>query len=171
MKRKRQIRFGNRGCKPKDRPVFDMGTPELRAKRLTALGPQRKDWPSPGRTDGSDLLSALMWQGYLHPEYDQAKRMHDAGVTFAGWWVLVNPKCHPTGTLGSLMPGGGAEVDAAEAEVYLKNATTMLKRERAVYDAVVNFVVYGRFNPSCVDKLRSGLCQIMAMPKELKKAA
>lgn len=151
--------------RPKEnRPRFDLGTPELQLKRLAALGPQRAGWPQPDLAYAESPLGAHLWQGHLHADYERAKRLYDAGIMFAGWWVLVHPKTHAQGTLGQFQPKGStAEIDTREAESNLTSASLFLKHERAVYDAVVNVCVYQRLNydPTAMAKLRTGLCRLV----------
>ena len=136
----------------------DHGTPELRAKRMRLIGPQRPNWPAPDPAAAESALGVLLWQGYLHPDYDAAKRMHDAGIAFAGWWRLVHPKDSPQGPLGRLQEGSGvAVVDTLAAENSLRLARAVLARERQVLDAVINCAVYQRVNLRVLDKLRLGL--------------
>ncbi len=107
------------------------------------------------------MLGVLLWQGYLHGDYTQAKRMHDAGIMFAGWWVLVHPKTFTQGTLGRFMPGASTAVDTEAAEANLKSASAYLAKERAVLDAVIIAAVYQRLNLRHMEKLRTGLCRLM----------
>ena len=150
-----------RGRPKKNRPEVDLGTPELRLKRLQALGTPRQNWPVPDLAAAESALGVLLWQGFLHEDYQQAKRMHDAGVTFCGWWVLTYPKTFTQGTLGRFQPGGSAEVDRETAEANLKSASAFLAKERAVLDAVINTAVYQRINVRHMEKLRAGLCRLM----------
>ena len=155
------MRSAKRG-RPKDnRPKVDLGTPELRATRLKALGRPRAGWPTPEPGAAESALGRLLWQGFLHGEYEQAKRMHDAGVTFCGWWVLVYPKTFTQGTLGRFQPGGSTLVDSDTAEANLKSASAFLAKERSVLDAVINTAVYQRVNTRELEKLRTGLCRLM----------
>lgn len=165
-------KYVRRGYKAEDRPKYDLGTPELRLKRLAALGPQRQGWPAPDLAYAESPLGCLLWQGYLHPEYDQAKRMYDAGVMFAGWWTLVHPKSHAQGTLGQFQPKtSGEDIDTTAAEHNLRDASEFLKKERAVYDAVVNTCVYQRLNHDKLAKLRTGLCRLMEWQRAQREAA
>jgi hypothetical protein len=158
----RARRSGKRRGRPRlNRPLVDLGTPELRAKRKAALGAQRPGWPAPDESAAENALGVLLWQGFLHAQYDQAKRMHDAGVAFCGWWVLVYPKTFTQGTLGRLQPGGSTDVDVDTAEAMLKAAGAMLGKERGVLDAVVNTCVYQRINIRQMEKLRAGLCRLV----------
>ena len=161
-----------RGYEKKDRPKFDMGTPELVKKRLMALGPRRLGWPEPNPSDAESALGVLFWQGALGLDYDRAKRLHDAGVAFAGWWTLVHPKSHTQGTLGQFAPKtSSGEVDTAEAEANLRSASVCLKRERHVYDAVVNTCVYQQLNYGTVAKLKTGLGWLFEWQREQREAA
>jgi hypothetical protein len=163
-----------RGFQKREKPKYDLGTPELQMKRLAALGPQRQGWPKPDLAYAESPLGALLWQGFLHPEYESSKRMYDAGIAFAGWWTVVHPKSHAQGTLGQFQPKGSTEeIDTQEAEQNLSAASTMLKRERQVYDAVVNTCVYSRLNydPSAIAKLRTGLAWLIKWQQEQRRAA
>jgi hypothetical protein len=156
--------MAKRGRPRKTRPDVDLGTPELQMKRLAALqseGPRRPNWPKIDTNAAESALGVLLWQGFLHDEYTKAKRMHDAGITFAGWWVLVHPKTFMQGTLGRFQPGGSSNADHEEAEANLKAASSFLARDRAVLDAVVNTAVYQRINLRQMEKLRTGLCRLM----------
>lgn len=177
-------RYTRRGFQKREVQKYDLGTPELRQKRLDALGVQRDGasrkggWPKPDLTHAESPLGCLLWQGYLHPEYEQAKRMYDAGVMFAGWWTVVHPKSHAQCTLGQFVEKEPdlltpAEKLAAlqEAENNLKEATILLKRERQIYDEVVNTCVYQRLDFRKVEKLRTGLCLLLAWQKEQRRAA
>ena len=139
----------------------DHGTPELRARRLAALGPRRKGWPEPDPAAAESALGVLLWQGYLHPDWETAKRMHDAGVQFAGWWLLVHPNTLQ-GTLGRFVAGGSAEVDTDTAERNLRASERLMARERQVLDAVINAAVYQRVSVRRLDKLRIGLQWLVA---------
>lgn len=165
-------KYVRRGFPKEDRPKYDLGTNELRAKRLAALGPQRVGWPLPDLAYAESPLGCLLWQGYLHPEYEQSKRMYEAGVMFAGWWTIVHPKSHAQGTLGQFQPKESGElIDTTEAELNLKEASEFLKKERAVYDAVVNTCVYHRLNYDRLSKLRTGLCRLMEWRNSQREAA
>jgi len=164
------MRYASKRGRPKtQRPKVDVGTPELQLKRQTALGPARPNWPTPDVAAAESALGVLMWQGFLHSEYPQAKRMHDAGVTFCGWWVLVHPKTFTQGTLGRFQPGGSTIVDTETAEANLKAACTFLARDRAALDAVINTCVYQRINIKQIDRLRTGLCNLLAWLKQTRK--
>lgn len=161
-----------RGPQKQDRPKYDLGTPESQRRRLEALGPQRAGWPMPDLSYAESPLGCLLWQGYLHSEYSRAKEMYDAGMMFVGWWTLVHPKCHAQGTLGQFQPKEAAnEIDTAEAERSLRDSSEYLKKERQVYDAVVNTCVYQRLNFDTVNKLRTGLCRLIQWRKAQREAA
>jgi hypothetical protein len=115
-------------------------------------------------------LGVLLWQGFLHDEYVKAKRMHDAGVTFAGWWVLVHPKTFMQGTLGRFQPGGSSDADLELAEKNLKATSALLARDRAVLDAVINAAVYQRINLRQMEKLRAGLCRLVEWKRAQSRA-
>lgn len=168
------LKRSTHGRPKENRPKYDLGTPELQMKRLAALGPQRQGWPAPDLAYAESPLGAMLWQGFLHPEYETSKRMYDAGIAFAGWWTLVHPKSHAQGTLGQFQPKGSTEeIDTAEAESNLAAASAHLKKERAVYDAVVNTCVYNRLNydPRAIEKLRTGLCRLVVWGRVQRRAA
>lgn len=145
------------------REAADFGTPELIKKRLAALGPPRPNWPEPDMTSAESALGVLLWQGYLHPDYETGRRMYEAGVTFAGNWILVYPKTSPQGTLGRLQAGSVAVgVDVDRAKVALRASEAVMARERQVLDAVINCCVYQRVNMRTLDKLRLGLQWLVA---------
>lgn len=145
-----------RGRPRQERTGRDHGTPELARKRLEALGERREGWPEPDLTDAPSALGVLLWQGYLHPDYATAKRMHDAGVRFAGWWMVVHPNTLQ-GTLGRFVAGKGAEVDTEGAERNLRASRALLGRERQVLDTVIDVTVFQRVDARHLDKLRQGL--------------
>ncbi len=157
---------GQRGRPRSNRPEVDLGTPELRMKRLAALGAPRPNWPAPDPNAAENVLGILLWQGFLHGTYEQSKRMHDAGVAFCGWWVLVHPKTYTQGTLGRFAAGGSTVVDAEAAEANLKSASAYIGKERAVLDAVINTCVYQRVNLRNTEKLRTGLCRLVEWRKQ-----
>lgn len=155
-------KYVRRGFKAEDRPKYDLGTPELRLKRLAALGAQRQGWPAPDPKDAESSLGVLLWQGRLAPTYERAKRMHDAGVSFAGWWTLVHPKSHAQGTLGQFQPKGRYEaVETELAEACLAAASAYLKKEPRVLHAVIDVCVYQSLKNRRTDKLRTGLCRLL----------
>lgn len=160
-----------RGFPKREKAAADLGTPETRLKRLMALGSQRPNWPAPNPADASTALGILLWQGFLHGEYEQAKRMHDAGVTFASWWVAVHPKTFVQGTLGQFQPGGNVAVDSDEAETNLKAASSFIGKDRQVLDAVINTAVYQRCDLRRMEKLRTGLCRLIEWQREQRRAA
>jgi hypothetical protein len=133
-------------------------------KRLAALyvsGTPRPHWPTPDPTAAESALGVLLWQGFLDGDYLKAKRMHDAGVMFAGWWVLVHPKTFTQGTLGRFQPGQSGDADVEAAETNLKAVSATLAFDRAVLDAVINTAVYQRINLRQMDKLRTGLQRLV----------
>lgn len=150
-----------RGRPRVDRPKFDTGTPELRAKREFAVGPRRQGWPEPNVADAEHALGVLLWRGELAPTYEISKRMYDAGIMFAGWWMLCNPKSHPGNALRGLMPGSVSDPDVDEARACLTTASKVLAKERAVLDAVINAAVFNRVLPRKISKLRTGLCRLI----------
>ncbi len=162
----------NRRGRPRlDRPKFDTGTPELRAKREFAVGPKRPGWPEPNVADAEHALGVLLWRGELAPTYELSKRMYDAGIMFAGWWLLCNPKSHPGNTLRGLMPGGGTDPDIEEARRSLTEASRFISKERAVLDAVINVCVYNRVLPRKMGHLRAGLCRLIEWRDNQRRAA
>uniref|UniRef100_UPI00301D62E0 hypothetical protein n=1 Tax=Proteus faecis TaxID=2050967 RepID=UPI00301D62E0 len=58
----------------------------------------------------------------------------------------------------------------ADAEARLKRVVVFLK-ERAVYDALVNAVIYRRTNPRTLDKLRTALCRLTDYNKSAARRA
>ena len=159
-------KYSSRRGRPRsNRPHVDLGTPELQLKRLTALGRPRPNWPIPEMNAAESALGILLWQGFLHGEYHIAKRMHDAGVMFCGWWLLVYPKTFTQGTLGRFQPGGTSLIDDETAEANLKSASAYLGKDRPQLDAVINTAVYQRVNLRQMEKLRSGLCRLMEWKK------
>lgn len=151
-----------RGFQKREKTPNDTGTPELIKRRIAALGLQRKDWPMPDLTDAVSALGVLMWQGHLHNNYEQAKRMHDAGVAFAGWWTLVHPKTHAQGTLGQFQPKASSHaIETAEAEEMLAAASVILRKEPRILHAVINVAVYQNADHRKLDKLRDGLYRLM----------
>lgn len=150
-----------RGFAKRDKPAIDLGTDELRARRLKALGAQRPGWPQPDLSSSESALGILLWQGFLHGTYDQARKMHNAGVQFASWWVLVHPKTFTQGTLGRFVAGSSTEVDAGVAENHLRASSAFLSKDRAILDAVINAAVYQRINLRQMEKLRTGLCRLI----------
>lgn len=158
--------MAKRGRPKIDRPQVDLGTPELQRRRAALLGAPRLNWPAPDSSAVENALGVLLWQGVLHEDYNQAKKMHDAGVMFAGWWVLVYPKTFTQGTLGRLQPGGSTEVDVEEAVVNLRSAQAYLAKERRVLDAVINAAVFQRINLREMQKLRTGLCRLVEWKRE-----
>jgi hypothetical protein len=155
-------KYYRRGFQKREKPFYDLGTPELRLKRIASLGPQRVKWPPPDQNAAESALGVFLWQGYLHSEYEQAKRMHDAGVTFASWWTLVHPKSHAQGTLGQFQPKGATEdVDTEEAEACLRAASAFLKKDNRVLHKVIDVCVYHNFEHRHLDKLRTGLCRLI----------
>lgn len=168
--------MAKRGRPRLNRPAIDHGTPELQAKRLFAIGPRRKDpagnlWPEPDLTHSENALGVLLWRGELAPTYELAKRMYDAGIMFAGWWTLCNPKTHPGNALRGLMPGASSDPEIDEARANLTAASRYLGKERAVLDAVINAAVFSRVLPRKMPKLRAGLCRLIEWREAQRKAA
>lgn len=85
--------------------------------------------------------------------------MHDAGVEFAGWWMLVHPKCNAQGTLGRLQPGSsGEEIDPERAEENLRGAKLVLGTH---WSAVVDVCVYRKVSLTTIQDLRRGLAALI----------
>lgn len=164
-------RNSRRGRPRLERSRVDLGTPELRAKRLVRLGTPPAHWPAPDPNAAESALGVLLWQGFLHSNYDIAKRMHDVGVMFCGWWVLVHPTTFVKGSLAHIAPGMTTEIDTAAAEARLKSAGLFLAKDRAALDAVINTCVYQRINLRQIEKLRSGLCRLVEWQKSRVKGA
>lgn len=157
--------MAKRGRPRTQRNEHDYGTPEAIARRQALIGSRRQGWPEPDLAAAESALGVLLWQGYLHPHYETARRLHDAGVQFAGWWILKYPKTL-TGTLGRLQPGNsGGAIDTTEAERLLAAAAAHLGRERQVLDAVINTAVYQRINLRHIAKLRVGLSQLVTLQR------
>lgn len=164
--------MARRGRPRTDRPRLDHGTPELRAKRLFAIGPERPGWPKPNPEDGESALGVLLWRGSLAPTYEMSKRMYDAGVAFAGKWILVYPKSFPGNTLRGLQPGSTSAADVDEARRVLTEMSKELnKYGRGVFDAVVNCCVYNSIQPRKFEKLRTGLCRLIEWNNSARRAA
>ena len=164
-------RHAQRGRPRINRPQVDLGTPELRAKREARLARPRPNWPAPDPNATENALGLLLWQGFLHSDYNIAKRMHDAGVSFCGWWLLVHPTTFIKGSLAHISPGTLSEIDTAAAEASLKSAGAFLAKDRAVLDAVINTCVYQRINLRQLEKLRAGLCRLVEWRKSREKRA
>jgi hypothetical protein len=156
--------------KPKrvPRQAVDLGTPEAIRKRLERLGAPLPGWPLPDTTAAESLLGVLLWRGALGADYDDARRLHSAGVSFCGWWVRAHPKTFTQGTLGRLQAGSLTEVDAEGAEAALGAVKALLPRVH--YDAVVNAAVYQRI-PRWVEDLRAGLRAVDAWQMGARRAA
>jgi hypothetical protein len=154
--------LGKRAAHKPEREATDLGTPELRKRRMEALGPQREGWPKPDLTDSVTALGMFLWQGFLHPNFDRAKKMHDAGVLFATWWTIVHPKTHTQGTLGQFSPKGAkVDIDPEEAEANLAAVSAFLGKETRVLHTVINVAVYQNPEHRRLDKLRAGLCRLI----------
>lgn len=149
--------MANRGRPKKNRPDIDYGTPELVAKRAHLAGgadPAYAEHP----------LGILFVRGYLADTHEQSRRMYAAGMEFGLLWGRVFKPPFAQSLMAQFVPGGEGgiwdESTVAESEARLKRIVTFLK-ERAVYDALVNAVVYRRTNPRTLDKLRTALCRLV----------
>lgn len=158
-----------RGRPRQDRPKFDTGTPELRARREFIVGPRRENWPEPNVADGEHALGFLLWRGALAPTYEMSKRMYDAGIMFAGWWLLCNPKTHPGNALRGLMPGGVSDPDIEHARKCLTEASQHISKNPAVLDTVIEVCVYSRIPARSVAYLRTGLCRLMEWREDQRR--
>jgi hypothetical protein len=153
--------MAKRGRPKSNRPDVDLGTPELIAKRarLTrGADPAYAEHP----------LGILYVRGYLSDDHEQSRRMYAAGMDFGLLWGRVFKPPFAQSLMAQFVPGaeGGAwdESALADAEARLKRIVLFLK-ERQVYDALVNAVVYRRTNPRTLDKLRTALCRLIDFAK------
>jgi hypothetical protein len=150
---------------PKDH--IDHGTPELRAKRMLLVGggdPAFAEHP----------MGILHQRGYLSNDHEQSYRMYSAGMEFGILWGRVFKPPFAQSMLAQFQPGDTGvsyeDDDHAKAEARFRSASAFLK-ERAVYDALVNAVVYRRVNPRTLDKLRTALCRLIQFNKGHARAA
>jgi hypothetical protein len=163
-----------RGRPRLNRPAIDLGTPELIRKRAEALGPQRPGWPTPDPNDASNTLGRLLWWGALHPQYDEARKMYEAGARFAWLWLVTYPKTNTIGTLARFVSQNPTEIDGADkdaAEIELRRTTSFIGKERQILDAVINTVIYGRICLRSIKKLRTGLCRLVEFQKDYQRRA
>ncbi len=156
-----------RGRPRRPRPDIDYGTPELRAKRLGLVG-------NADPTFAEHPLGILYVRGYLSDEHDQSRAMYLAGMEFGILWGKVFKPPFAQSLMAQYLPGGDGnqwdETTAAQAEARLRQVVSHLK-ERQVYDALVNVVVYRRTNPRTFDKLRTALCRLVQLAKAERRMA
>ncbi|MGE3336053.1 MAG: hypothetical protein AB7I36_20645 [Rhodospirillaceae bacterium] len=155
--------MAKRGRPKLNRPGIDYGTPELIAKRIhvtAGADPVYAEHP----------LGILYVRGYLSDDHEQSRRMYAAGMEFGFLWGRVFKPPFAQSLMAQFVPGaggdGGTWDDAAlaDAEARLKRIVVFLK-ERQVYDALVNAVIYRRTNPRTLDKLRTALCRLIEFDK------
>lgn len=149
------------------RPHIDCGTPELVAKRALLTGgadPSYAEHP----------LGILYVRGYLSDDHEQSRRMYAAGMAFGLLWGRVFKPPFAQSLMAQFVPSGDGgiwdESALADAEGRLKRVVAFLK-ERAVYDALVNAVIYRRTNPRTLDKLRTALCRLIDYEKTCARRA
>ncbi|MGE3476953.1 MAG: hypothetical protein AB7H70_14220 [Rhodospirillaceae bacterium] len=159
--------MAKRGRPKFNRPDIDCGTPELIAKRAFLTGgadPSYAEHP----------LGILYVRGYLSDDHEQSRRMYVAGMEFGFLWGRVFKPPFAQSLMSQFVPSGegGAwdEAATADAEARLKRVVSVLK-ERAVYDALVNAVIYRRTNPRTLDKLRTALCRLIDYNKSVARRA
>lgn len=133
-----------RGRPPTNRPRFDVGTPELIAKRMAALGPQRYDAKGkpipPDDTLSTTPLDVLKARGIISDE------AHGAACYFAALRKMVFGKAHPGAIDLTAISGMPNEFDRADAESKYREACTWMKQQsRASLDAVENLVIHERW--------------------------
>ncbi|MCC6912718.1 MAG: hypothetical protein IT566_03355 [Rhodospirillaceae bacterium] len=159
--------MAKRGRPKFNRPDIDRVTPELVAKRAFLTGganPAYAEHP----------LGILYVRGYLSDDHEQSRRMYVAGMEFGFLWGRVFKPPFAQSLMAQFVPSGeGAgwdEATTADAEARLKRVASFLK-ERAVYDALVNAVIYRRTNPRTLDKLRTALCRLIDYNKSVARRA
>lgn len=160
--------MSKRGRPKASRPEVDLGTPELIAKRALMAGggdPAYAEHP----------LGILYVRGYLSDEHEQSRRMYAAGMEFGLLWGRVFKPPFAQSLMSQFVPSGDGgvwdEADLADAEARLKRIVAFLK-ERQIYDALVNAVIYRRTNPKTLDKLRTALCRLVQYGKaNMRRAA
>ena len=153
--------MAKRGRPKKTRPDIDCGTPELIAKRALLTGgadPSFAEHP----------LGILYVRGYLSNDHEQSRRMYAAGMEFGLLWGRVFKPPFAQSLMSQFVPSGEGgiwdDTAVAEAEGRLRRIVAFLK-ERQVYDALVNVVIYRRANPRTLDKLRTALCRLIQYDK------
>ncbi len=149
--------MAKRGRPKSNRPDVDFGTPELVAKRAFLTGgadPSYAEHP----------LGILYVRGYLSDDHEQSRRMYVAGMEFGMLWGRVFKPPFAQSLMAQFVPGGEGglwdEATLADSEARLRRIVAFLK-ERQVYDALVNAVIYRRTNPRTLDKLRTALCRLI----------
>jgi hypothetical protein len=160
--------MAKRGRPKSNRPLIDTGTPELVAKRAFLVGaadPAYAEHP----------LGILFVRGYLSDNHEQSRRMYVAGMEFGLLWGRVFKPPFAQSLMAQFVPGGGEggiwdEAALADAQRRLQRIVVFLK-ERQVYDALVNAVVYRRTNPKTLDKLRTALCRLIDYSKSTARRA
>jgi len=145
----------------------DLGTPELIAKRARICA-------GADPTYAEHPLGILYVRGFLSDDHEQSRRMYAAGMEFGLLWGRVFKPPFAQSLMAAFIPGGGEggiwdETALADAEERLKKLVGFLK-ERQVYDALVNAVVYRRTNPRTLDKLRTALCRLIEFDKAMAPA-
>lgn len=150
------------------KPDVDYGTPELIAKRAQLTGnadPVYSEHP----------LGILYVRGYLSDDHEQSRRMYAAGMEFGLLWGRVFKPPFAQSLMAQFVPGGGEggiwdDGAVADAEARLRRIVAFLK-ERQIYDALVNAVIYRRTNPRTLDKLRTALCRLLQYEKSYARRA
>jgi hypothetical protein len=143
----------------------DFGTPELVKKRAMATGsgdPALSEHP----------LGILYVRGYLNPKDPKVSaNMYYAGMRFGAVWGMVFKPPYAQSNLSPYVPGGaGGEWSEAELVAAAKKLREVraVMRDRQVYDALVNCVIYRHMPPRTDDyrhigKLRLALCRLVQM--------
>jgi hypothetical protein len=158
--------MAKRGRPKISKPNVDCGTPELIAKRAFMAG-----GGDPSFTEHP--LGILYVRGYLSDDHEQSRRMYAAGMEFGLLWGRVFKPPFAQSLMSQFVPSGEGgnwdEQTVAESEARLRRIVTFLK-ERQVYDALVNAVIYRRVNPRTFDKLRTALCRLIDYEKTYARA-
>ena len=159
--------MAKRGRPKASRPDVDYGTPELVAKRAILAG-----GADPAYTEHP--LGLLFVRGYLSDDHEQSRRMYAAGMEFGVLWGRVFKPPFAQSLMAQFVPGGDGGVwddsTLADSEARLRRIAAFLK-ERQVYDALVNTVIYRRVNPRVLDKLRTALCRLVEYEKAAARRA
>lgn len=153
--------MAKRGRPKKLNPGIDYGTPELIAKRAHLAGGGDPAY-------AENPLGILYVQGYLSNDHEQSRRMYAAGMEFGLLWGRVFKPPFAQSLMSQFVPSGEGgiwdESTEAESEARLRKVVTFLK-ERQIYDALINVVIYRRLNPRTLDKLRTALCRLIQFDK------